>query len=89
MTGTGAIGLMAIFLVDFLSLFYVSMLRDDRLTAGVGYATTIMFVAISVNIGSMIAGSAMVARRRGAWMRRARGASPPPRWRSPRLWALS
>jgi putative MATE family efflux protein len=66
MTGTGAIGLMAIFLVDFLSLFYVSLLRDDRLTAGVGYATTIMFVAISVNIGSMIAGSAMVARRRGA-----------------------
>lgn len=66
MTGTGAVGLMAIFLVDFLSLFYVSLLRDDRLTAGVGYATTIMFVAISVNIGSMIAGSAMVARRRGA-----------------------
>lgn len=66
MTGTGAIGLMAIFLVDFLSLFYVSLLRDDRLTAGVGYATTLMFVAISVNIGSMIAGSAMVARRRGA-----------------------
>jgi len=66
MTGTGAIGLMAIFLVDFLSLFYVSLLRNDQLTAGVGYATTIMFVAISVNIGSMIAGSAMVARRRGA-----------------------
>ncbi|MFY8157143.1 MAG: MATE family efflux transporter, partial [Rhabdaerophilum sp.] len=66
MTGTGAVGLMAIFLVDFLSLFYVSLLRDDRLTAGVGYATTILFVAISVNIGSMIAGSAMVARRRGA-----------------------
>ncbi len=66
MTATGAIGLIAIFLVDFLSLFYVSLLKDDRLTAGVGYATTVMFLAISVNIGSMIAGSALVARRIGA-----------------------
>lgn len=66
MTATGAIGLMAIFIVDFLSLFYVSLLKDDRLTAGVGFATTIMFLAISANIGSMIAGSAMVARRIGA-----------------------
>ncbi|CAN1501212.1 NorM Na+-driven multidrug efflux pump [Rhabdaerophilaceae bacterium] len=66
MTGTGAIGLMAIFLVDFLSLFYISMLGDDRLTAGVGYATTVLFLAISVNIGAMIAGSALVARRIGA-----------------------
>lgn len=66
MTGTGAIGLMAIFMVDFLSLFYVSLLGDDRLTAGVGYATTVLFLAISVNIGAMIAGSALVARRIGA-----------------------
>lgn len=66
MTATGAVGLMAIFVVDFLSLFYVSLLKDDRLTAGVGFATTVMFLAISVNIGSMIAGSAMVARRIGA-----------------------
>ncbi|MGL5445727.1 MAG: MATE family efflux transporter, partial [Rhabdaerophilum sp.] len=66
MTSTGAIGLMAIFVVDLLSLFYVSLLKDDRLTAGVGYATTVMFLAISVNIGSMIAGAAMVARQTGA-----------------------
>lgn len=66
MTATGAIGLMAIFVVDFLSLFYVSLLKDDRLTAGVGFATTVMFLAISANIGSMIAGAAMVARRIGA-----------------------
>lgn len=65
-TATGAIGLMAIFIVDFLSLFYVSLLGNDQLTAGVGYATTVMFVAISVNIGAMIAGSAMVARQIGA-----------------------
>lgn len=66
MTITGAIGLMAIFLVDFLSLFYVSRLNNDELTAGVGYATTVLFSAISINIGAMIAGSALVARAIGA-----------------------
>lgn len=66
MTSTGAIGLMAIFFVDFLSLFYISRLNDDRLTAGVGYATTVLFLAISINIGSMIASSALVARAIGA-----------------------
>lgn len=66
MTVTGAIGLMAIFLVDFLSLFYVSRLNNDEMTAGVGYATTVLFAAISINIGSMIAGSALVSRAIGA-----------------------
>ncbi len=66
MTVTGAIGLMAIFLVDFLSLFYVSRLNNDELTAGVGYASTVLFVAISANIGSMIAGTAIVSRAIGA-----------------------
>ena len=66
MTGTGAIGLIAIFVVDFLSLFYVARLGDHRLTAGVGYATTMLFIAISFNIGAMIAGSALVARAIGS-----------------------
>ncbi|OYU48666.1 MAG: MATE family efflux transporter [Rhizobiales bacterium PAR1] len=66
MTVTGAIGLMAIFVVDFLSLFYVSRLGNTELTAGVGYATTVLFLAISFNIGSMIAGTAMVSRQIGA-----------------------
>lgn len=66
MTVTGAIGISAIFLVDFLSLFYISRLKDDALTAGVGYATTVLFIAISANIGAMIAGAAMVSRALGA-----------------------
>lgn len=69
MTVTGAIGLMAIFIVDFLSLFYVSRLGDHEMTAGVGYATTVLFLAISVNIGSMIAGTALVSRQIGAGQR--------------------
>ncbi len=66
MTATGSVGLMAIFAVDFLSLFYISLLKNEQITAGVGYATTVLFFAISVNVGLMIAASALVARALGA-----------------------
>jgi putative MATE family efflux protein len=65
-TVTGSIGLMAIFVVDFLSLLYVSWLQNDTLTAGVGYASVILFFLTSTNIGFMIATSALAARRLGA-----------------------
>lgn len=66
MTGTGAVGLMAIFLVDFLSLLYVSWLGDPTLTAAVGFATILLFFATSINIGLMIAVGALVSRALGA-----------------------
>jgi putative MATE family efflux protein len=66
MTITGSIGLIAIFSVDLLTLFYISMLKDDALTAGVGYSSLINFFAISINIGLMIGSSALVARYIGA-----------------------
>ena len=39
MTGTGAAGLIAIFIVDLVSLLYISWLNDPSMTAGVGLAT--------------------------------------------------
>ncbi|MCA0401671.1 MAG: MATE family efflux transporter [Proteobacteria bacterium] len=69
MTVTGAIGLIAIFFVDFLSLYYISLMGNDQLTAGVGYATNVLFLAISVNIGAMIAGTALLSRALGAGKR--------------------
>jgi putative MATE family efflux protein len=66
MTVTGSIGLMAIFLVDFLSLLYVSWLRDEQLTAAVGFASVILFLLVSFNIGFMIAATALTAKRLGA-----------------------
>lgn len=66
MSGTGSIGLMAIFVVDLLSLLYVSKLGDPRLTAAVGFATIIQFFAIAINIGLMIAAGALVSRAVGA-----------------------
>ena len=66
MTSTGSIGLMAVFVVDLLSLIYVSWLGDPALTAGVGFASQVLFFIISVNIGLSIAVSAVVARAIGA-----------------------
>ena len=65
MTATGSIGLIAVFVVDFLSLLYISWLKDETLTAGVGYATTVSYFVLSINIGTMIALGALVSRALG------------------------
>jgi putative MATE family efflux protein len=66
MTATGAVGLMAIFVVDLLSLLYVSRLGDQSLKAAVGYASQVLFLAMSINIGLTIAVAATVSRALGA-----------------------
>jgi putative MATE family efflux protein len=66
MTGAGAIGLMSIFIVDFLNLFYISLLKDPRSTAAVGYASTVLFFMVSVCIGLMIGVAAVVSKALGA-----------------------
>ena len=48
MSSTGAVGLLAIFSVDLLSLLYISWLKDVNITAGVGFATTVGFHATGV-----------------------------------------
>jgi putative MATE family efflux protein len=66
MTATGAIGLMAVFVVDLLSLFWVSQLGDQAFKAAVGYVGLTTFFAMSINIGLTIAASATVSRALGA-----------------------
>lgn len=66
MTATGSIGLMAVFVVDLLSLIYISWLGDPHLTAGVGFATQLSFFYISFQVGLSIAIGALVARSIGA-----------------------
>lgn len=66
MAATGAIGLISIFAVDLLSLLYVSWLGNVNLTAGVGYATAVMFFSTSANVGMMIGVTALVSRALGA-----------------------
>ncbi len=65
MTGAASIGLMSIFVVDLLSLLYVSRLGDPNLTAAVGYATQVLFFSVSINIGLSIAIGALVSQAIG------------------------
>ncbi|WP_288016147.1 MATE family efflux transporter [Blastomonas sp.] len=65
MTLTSSIGLLALFLVDFADLFFISQLGDPSLTAGIGFASTLLFLNSSLNIGLMITISALAARRIG------------------------
>lgn len=66
MTLTGAIGTMALFLVDLASLFYLAQLRQTEITAAMGYASGVIFFALSVGLGTGVAASALVSRAVGA-----------------------
>ena len=66
MTTTSSVGLVSVFFVDALNLFYISMLGQQELAAAIGYAYTVLFFSISISIGLTIAASALVARTIGA-----------------------
>ncbi len=66
MTATGSIGIVAIFAVDVLSLFWVSRLGVDSYKAAIGYASQLFFMLMSVNIGLTISIAAVVSRALGA-----------------------
>ena len=57
----GAIGLMALFLVDFADLWFVSQLHDVDATAGLGLAGAVGFFHLSLALGLAIAAGARVA----------------------------
>ena len=65
MTCTGAVGALSIFVVDLLSLLYVSWLGGTELKAAVGFATQVLLYPVSINIGFTIAVTAVVARALG------------------------
>ena len=65
MTLTSAFGLVSVFAVEALSLFYVGLLGKPELTAAMGYSGTLLFFATSVSIGLSIAGTALTARALG------------------------
>ncbi|HUG62486.1 MAG TPA: MATE family efflux transporter [Methylomirabilota bacterium] len=66
MTATGSVGLMAVFFVDVINLFYISLLGEEELAAAIGYAGTVLFFIMSVSIGLSIAVTAKVSRSLGA-----------------------
>lgn len=66
MTATGSIGLMAVFVVDVVNLFYISLLGQEELAAAIGYAGTLLFFFVSISIGLSIGVTATVSRSLGA-----------------------
>ncbi len=66
MSLTASIGLMAVFIVDFVDMIFISMLGKAELAAAVGYAGAILFFTTSFGIGLGIAAGALVARALGA-----------------------
>jgi len=66
MTGTGAVGLMAIFVSDFATLFFLGLLGDLQLLAAIGYAGAIMFFMFSAGLGMAIAVASLVSPALGA-----------------------
>jgi putative MATE family efflux protein len=65
MTAAGTVGLVAVFLVDVVNLFYISMLGHKELAAAVGYAGTLLFFILSLSIGLSIAVGAMTSQALG------------------------
>jgi putative MATE family efflux protein len=66
MAGTGAVGIVAVFAVDLINLFYISMLGEKSIAAAVGFAGVVGFFHTSICIGLMIGITASVSRCIGA-----------------------
>ncbi len=65
MSLSASAGLVSIFLVDFVDLYFISLLGKKELAAAVGFAGTLIFFNMSITIGLMIAMSALAAQRIG------------------------
>ncbi|AUD60693.1 MATE family efflux transporter [Shewanella sp. Pdp11] len=66
MSSTAAVGISALFVVDLLDIFFLSLLGEHELAAAVGYAGSISFFTTSIGIGLSIALGALVSRSIGA-----------------------
>lgn len=70
MTGTGALGLVAIFIGDLANIYFLSLLDErEALVAAVGYGSTILMLTIGIGIGLAIAATALVSPALGAGRR--------------------
>jgi len=65
MSGTAAIGLMALFIVDLIDMFFLGLLGEAELAAAIGYAGSVLFFTTSINIGVAIATGALTSQAIG------------------------
>jgi putative MATE family efflux protein len=65
MTAASATGLLTMFGVDMVDMYFLTLLGEQELAAAVGYAGTLIFFLVAVSIGLQIALGALVARSEG------------------------
>lgn len=73
MTSTSTIGLVSLFLVDLLDMYFLSLLGDNKIVAGVGFSSALLFLLFSICIGIQIAMGALVSRAEGMHQRELAG----------------
>jgi len=67
MTGTGALGLVAIFVGDLANIYFLSLLDERQaLVAAVGYSSSVLMLTIGIGIGLAIASTSLVSPALGA-----------------------
>ncbi|MEH6580991.1 MAG: MATE family efflux transporter [Halioglobus sp.] len=69
MTSTSAAGMLAMFSVDMVDMYFLTLLGEQELAAAVGFAGTLLYFVVSVSIGLQIAMGALVARSEGQYRR--------------------
>ena len=65
MTGASTVGLLMLFLVDLVDMYFLSLLGQEELAAAIGFSGTLLFFLTSVGIGLQIAMGALVSRAEG------------------------
>jgi len=62
MSTTNAVGLVAIFMVDLVDIYFISLLQNSAYTAAIGYASAILFFCTAISLGFSTANNAIVAK---------------------------
>ncbi len=73
MTSASAVGLLTLFTVDLVDMYFLSLLGQEELAAAIGFSGTLLFFLTAVSIGLQIAMGALVARAEGAHNRQLAG----------------
>ncbi len=66
MTLTNSIGLMALFLVDLVDLYFLNMLGEQEMAASVGFSGQLLFFVTALSISLLVAVGVLVSQRVGA-----------------------
>ncbi|WP_120496085.1 MATE family efflux transporter [Kiloniella sp. EL199] len=66
MTATTSVGLMSIFFVELVDMYFISLLGEESLAAAIGFSGAITFFIFSISIGLSIGLAAVVAKVIGA-----------------------